>query len=212
MTGAHPTIRERIVQATEALLADEGMAGVNVSAIMRRAGISRTAFYRQFDDVYGVIATVLERLVQQLLDASGDWFRGETGTPEIVRGNLLSFARVFEEHGRTLEAIRTAGALDDRIGSMWRSLVDAFRDATAAAIRRDQAVGAIDRDLDPAAAAKALTWMGEQASIDLLGRRAGGDGTGAEAYADLLAPVWSRTLFGIRETAQAGSDTVSRPG
>lgn len=206
MTEPQPTARDRIVEATASLLAEEGMAGVNVSAIMRRAEISRTAFYRQFDDVYTVIATVLEGLIQELLDASGDWFRGVTGTPEIVRGNLLSFAHAFEAHGRTLEAIRTAGSLDERIGEMWRGLVQAFRDATEAAIRRDQAIGAIDVGLDPTAAAMALNWMGEQASIDLLGRRAErGPVSGAEAYADLLTPVWSRTLFGIAAAPTDGA-------
>lgn len=205
MTEPSPGARDQILAATEALLAEEGIAAVNVSAIMRRAGISRTAFYRQFDDVYTVIATVLEALIQELLDASGSWFRGETGTPRVVRGNLLSFARAFEAHGRTLEAIRTAGSLDDRIGAMWRGLVQAFRDATEEAIRRDQAVGAIDADLDPAAAAMALNWMGEQASIDLLGRHAARTPvSGAEAYADLLAPVWSRTLFGLPSSSTDG--------
>lgn len=47
--------------------------------------------------------------------------------------------------------------------------------------------------LDAAAVARALTCMGEQAAIVLLGRQA--TGTPGDVV-DLLAPVWSMTLFG----------------
>jgi AcrR family transcriptional regulator len=199
LTESQAMSRGAILEAAEAILADEGMPGLNVSAIMRRAGISRTAFYRRFDDVYGVVAAVLDRITEELVVASGDWLGGGIGSPGVIHGNLLSFARAFELRGRTLDAIRVAALMDDGIGALWSGLVQAFRDATEAAILRDQAAGVIDGALDAAGAAVALTWMGEQASFDLMGRRASG---GPEAYADLLTPVWTRTLFGIeRESA-----------
>jgi AcrR family transcriptional regulator len=194
LTESQARSRGAILEAAEAILADEGMPGLNVSAIMRRAGISRTAFYRRFDDVYGVVAAVLERVTEELVAASGEWLRGGIGSPDVIHGNLLSFARAFESRGRTLDAIRAAASMDEGIGALWAGLVRAFRDATEAAIRRDQAAGVIDDGLDAAGAAVALTWMGEQASFDLMGRRASG---GPEGYADLLTPVWTRTLFGI---------------
>lgn len=194
MTASQAATRAAILHASSAILAEEGVSGLSVSGIMRRAGISRTAFYRLFDDVYEVVGAVLEGLSTELLAASGDWLAGKTGSPEVIHGNLFSFAEAFEAHGRTLDAIRAAASLDDRVETIWAGLVQAFRDATEAAIRRDQEAGVIDRDLDPVAAAMALNWMGEQAAVDLLGRR--GEG-GAAAYADLLTPVWSRTLFGL---------------
>lgn len=192
LTPTQLAAREAIIRAAEALLAEEGMAGLTVSAVMRRAGISRTAFYRVFDDVYAVLADLIDSLAAELASAAGSWFRGETGSPEVIHGNLLSYARVFALHGPTLEAIRAAGALDAEVGALWQRLVQGFVDATEAALRRDQLAGAIDTDLDATGAALALTLMGEQASIALFGRH----GTGTpEAYADLLTPVWSRTLF-----------------
>lgn len=196
MTDSQAMARAAILQAAEAILAEEGMGALTVSEVMRRAGISRTAFYRLFDDVYAVVGDLLEGLGDSLLGASGEWLAGRTGSPEVIHGNLLSFAKAFEAHGRTLDAIRVAASLDDQIDTLWTGLVRAFSDAIEAAIRRDQDAGVVDRALDAAGAARALNWMGEQAAIDLLGRRGGG---GAEDYADLLTPVWSRTLFGITE-------------
>jgi AcrR family transcriptional regulator len=192
LTPTRAAARRTIIRTVEAILADEGMPGLNVSAIMRRADISRTAFYRVFDDVYAVLADLVESLGAELATASGTWYRGETGSPEVIHGNLRSYARVFAPHGPTLEAIRDAGAFDADVRELWRHLVQGFADAAEAAIRRDQRSGAIDADLDAALAARALTLMGEQASIALFGRH----GTGTpESYADLLTPVWSRTLF-----------------
>jgi AcrR family transcriptional regulator len=201
LTESQARARRAILEAAEAILTEEGMPGLSVSAIMRRAGISRTAFYRRFDDVYGVVAAVLERITGELVAASGDWFRDRIGSPEVIHGNLLSFGRAFEPYGPMLDAIRVAASLDEGIGTLWAGLVQAFRDATEAAIRRDQAAGVVDGGLDAAGAAVALTWMGEQASLDLMGRRASG---GPEAYAGLLTPVWTRTLFGI------GGDAAGR--
>lgn len=189
--------RTAILEAAAAVLSDHGVSGLNVSAVMRRAGISRTAFYRQFEDVYAVVATILETMIGDLLEASGDWFRGRIGSPDVIRRNLLSFAEAFEPHGPMLESISVAAAFDPRIRSLWDGLVAAFSEATEAAIRRDQAAGTIDGGLDAHLAAEALTFMGEQASLRLMGRRRAGS---PEDYADLLTPVWMRTLFGIEPT------------
>ncbi|MEX1279222.1 MAG: TetR/AcrR family transcriptional regulator [Acidimicrobiia bacterium] len=191
-TPTRVAARHAITQSAEAILAEEGMPGLTVSAIMRRADISRTAFYRLFDDVYAVVADLVTLLGAELAAASGSWYQGETGSPEVIHGNLLSYARAVAPHGSTLEAIRDAGAFDPDVRELWRRLVRGFADATEAAIRRDQDAGAIDAELDPAGTALALTLMGEQASIALFGR----NGTGTpESYADLLTPIWSRTLF-----------------
>lgn len=186
--------RRAILEATAAILADEGMPGLNVTAVMRRAGISRTAFYRQFDDVYEVVSAILEATGGALLEASGEWFRGSIGSPEVIHGNLLSFARVFERHGPMLESISVAASFDADIRTLWDQLVDGFCQATEEAIRRDQEAGAIDTALDAGQAAEALTFMGEQTSIRLMGHRQAGT---PDDYADLLTPIWTRTLFGI---------------
>lgn len=200
MTGL-PTTGHRgaILDAASAILADEGVPGLNVSALMRRAGISRTAFYREFEDIYAVVAAVLGPIAEELAQAAGDWYRGQIGTPDVIHGNLLSFARTVQRHGPTLEAIWVGTGLDTGIRARWDEFVDGFAQQTEAAITRDQHAGAIDPHLDARAAALALTWMGEQASLRLMGRRHAGT---PQDYADLLAPVWTRTLFGVPDTTE----------
>lgn len=187
--------RAAILEAAAAVLADQGMPGLNVSTVMRRAGISRTAFYRQFEDVYEVVAAILRIIGGGLLEAAGAWLRGSIGSPLVIHGNLLSFARAFEPHGPTLESISVAAAFDEDIRSLWDGLVNGFSEAIEAAIRRDQEAGVIDGLLDAQSAAQALNFMGEQTSIRLMGRRHAGT---PEDYAEMLTPIWTRTLFGIQ--------------
>jgi len=189
-----PRHHEAICQAAAQILTEAGMAGLSVSAVMARAGVSRTAFYRVFDDIYAVVEAVLHPITAELVAASGDWFRGQTGSPDVVHGNLLSFARAYHPHGPTLEAISVGAALDPGLRATWDSFIDAFRDQTQAAITRDQHAGAIDAALDAHGAAQALSWMGEQTALRIMGSRQAGT---PEDYADLLTPIWTRTLFGI---------------
>ena len=199
VTTGPPLHRDAIRQAAAEILAAAGMAGLSVSAVMAQAGVSRTAFYRIFDDIDAVVDAVLQPIATELVSASGDWFRGQNGSPEVVHANVLSFARAYHPYGPTLEAISVGAALDPGLRATWDSLITAFCDQTEAAIIRDQRAGAIDSAIDAHGAAQALTWMGEQTSRRLMVRRHAGT---PEDYADLLTPIWTRTLFGVRAAAE----------
>jgi hypothetical protein len=76
---------------------------------------------------------------------------------------------------------------------MWHErFVQPRIDATAAAIRRDQATGAIRATLDPDDTALALQTMGITIALQILGR----EGGEPERVADIIAPIWQAVLFG----------------
>jgi AcrR family transcriptional regulator len=188
--------RARIIAATAAILEADGIRRLTVTRVMARAGVSRTAFYRHFTDPYEVLGVLLERIGGELLATSGEWITrpDSIGSPEVVRANLVSYARAYASHGRLLASIADAAAVDDRVHALWwDGIVQTFIDRTAQAIERDQAAGAVRGDLDARAAAYSLTLLGERASYHLMGRRPLGS---PEEYAERLAPVWVGTLFG----------------
>jgi AcrR family transcriptional regulator len=187
--------RELIIAAAASLIAERGSEAVNVANVMRRAGVSRTAFYRQFDGIYDVYAELLTRAGAELFSEAGSWIANPEaeGSPGVVHSNLVGYARAFSKQGALLTALHDIGGSDGRVRDLWRSVfVQPFVDTTTAAITRDQAAGAVSADLDPAATALALTLMGEAASLELLGRQ----GIEPEAYADVIAPIWISALFG----------------
>ena len=195
MAGAET--RARIIASVAALIEEQGVVGISASDVMRRARISRTAFYRHFPDVYAVVAEILEGITLELQEQSGGWITipGSVGSPAVIYPNLLGYARAYVKHGRLMAALQDAASVDNRVYSIWwDDLIGPYVDATAAAIRRDQAAGVIRADLDPEATASALILMGERVSYHLLGRHRRGE---PEDFARILSPIWAASLFGV---------------
>ncbi|MFV9672639.1 MAG: TetR/AcrR family transcriptional regulator [Acidimicrobiia bacterium] len=199
MTGkrrAGTETRELIIAAVASLITERDPEAVNVATVMRRAGVSRTAFYRQFDSIYDVYASLLVRVGSEVFAEAGSWIAnpGTVGSPDIAHSNSVEYARAFTKYGELLTALHDVGGADARLRELWRDgFIQPFIDTTTAAIARDQASGAISPDLDPATTALALTLMGEAASLELLGRQR----IEPEAYADIIAPIWISVLFGV---------------
>lgn len=195
LTGAET--RARITASVVALIEEQGGAGLSTSEVMRRAQVSRTAFYRHYPDVYAVVAEILEGIALEFQEQSGGWFRdpGSVGSLAVIYPNLLAYARAYVKYGRLMAALADAAGVDDRVHSVWwDGLIGAYVDTTAAAIRRDQAAGAIRADLDPEGTASALTLAGERVSYDLLGRHRRGE---PEDFARIMSPIWAASLFGV---------------
>lgn len=189
--------RRQIIEAATGLLTECGAAGLNVSAIMQRAGVSRTAFYRQFDDVYGVAAAVLDGIVSELAERDAAWFNDvdAVGSREVTYPNTLQAGRTIKPSIALWGAILDASAYDTALRTLWRDTVVQPRvDVTAAAIRRDQAAGAIPLNIDPDSTALALTLMFVPVALEVLGRQDGSP----EEFASIVAPIWESVLFGHR--------------
>lgn len=193
--------RTRILAAASGLIEEHGVGALTVSGVMHRAGVSRTAFYRQYPDVYAVLAEILEAIGGELLASSGAWLNDPTsvGSPEVIYPNLLGYARAYEPHGRLIGALTDAAGIDDRVHRIWREVLQAFIAAQAAAIARDQAAGVVRPDLDPQATAYGLGLMGERLSSDLMGRHPRGT---PEDYARIMGPIWMAVLFGFERAAE----------
>jgi AcrR family transcriptional regulator len=192
----HAETRVLITAAAADLIIDGGSEAVSVTAVMRRAEVSRTAFYRQFDGIYDVYAELLVEKVSALFADTGAWISEPeaVGSPEDAYPNILGFARTFSGSSRLFTALYDACGCDPRLRQLWRDVfIQPFVDASTAAISRDQAAGAVVSGIDPAATAEALTLLGERMAIEMLGRR----GAEPEEYADVIAPIWVSVLFGL---------------
>jgi AcrR family transcriptional regulator len=193
------TDREQILRAGREILVERGAGGLSVSAVMERARISRTVFYRRFPDVSEVVAELLRGVCAELAVRSGAWFidPAAVGSREVVVPNSIEFAAALHPHASLLCAISDAAGSDGHLRALWWSeLLQPRVDATAAAIRRDQEAGAVRPELDAEATAFALTLMGERVVLELLGRRGGTP----EEFARMIGPIWEATLFGVEES------------
>jgi AcrR family transcriptional regulator len=58
--------RERLLDATEHLIAEKGATGATIEAIVKEAGVSSVTFYEHFDDKEACFVAAFDRAVEEL--------------------------------------------------------------------------------------------------------------------------------------------------
>ena len=128
--------RERLLDATEALIAEKGATGTTIEAIVKGAGISTVTFYEHFRDKDECFVAAFERAVEELraevgvaIPADASWgLRVGAGLGALLTGidaeparARLCFveaqrggSRMVERYDAALDAV--AAELDDSLG------------------------------------------------------------------------------------------------
>lgn len=104
---------DRIVAAATELLRERGYAALNVGALMDRAGIGRTIFYRHFEDLGELLMSASREAIEELYEAETELGDG-TGS-EAVRAAIEPAVAVYSRHGPLLSALNQAAPGDPRI-------------------------------------------------------------------------------------------------
>jgi AcrR family transcriptional regulator len=153
--------RERLLEATAALLRERGLRGASVAEIARRAGTSAATFYQYFEDVDAATLELVRRAreaVPALLEEARGSFAGEAGLAR-ARSLATRFFDLWDTHHAVLRIRDHAAEEGDR--RFQRERRDAVRpllEALAAHVRADAGDG-----LHPMAAASALATVLESA-------------------------------------------------
>jgi len=138
--------RERLLDATEALIAEKGATGTTIEAIVKAAGVSSVTFYEHFRNKDECFVAAFERAVEEL--------RAEVGEA------LPAGAAWSEQVGAGLEALLTA--LEAEPARARLCFVEAQRGGREMAARYDAALDAVATVLDDSlgqAIAGGLAWL-----------------------------------------------------
>lgn len=130
---------EGILQAAGQVLAERGVDGFNVNAVVRRAGLTPPAVYRYFPNKYAILKVLSERLMEAQDEIVTAWVArrgeralGETALVEDTYGLLRELVRVtaaFTGSVAVLRAMRAAPVLREvRLKS--QEVMAAFRAET----------------------------------------------------------------------------------
>jgi TetR/AcrR family transcriptional regulator, ethionamide resistance regulator len=167
--------RRQILDAAAEFMRDQPFRELSVDALMSQVGLTRTAFYRHFDDATELVLRLLEELVDGLYPVAERW-RAIAGAnyPDAAREALGAIVDAFVADGPLLRAIADAASLDDRIETASREIMEGFIALTAATLERLVEEGRIDVE-DPLALARALNLMNEAYLLEEFGREPFGD-------------------------------------
>jgi TetR/AcrR family transcriptional regulator, ethionamide resistance regulator len=184
--------RRRILDAARELLEDRPWSQVGIEDVTQRADLTRTAFYRHFDDRQTLLLAVLEDVGVGLDLIADPWERG-TGDPlETLRAALRELVDVFHRHGRLLRAIADASTEDPEVAALYADLGARLSASAAKRIAIEVAEGR-STVADPQEVGSALVWMNERFLLDRFGQAPLGD---PERATGALVEVWLRTVYG----------------
>lgn len=192
-------VRAQIIAAANGVLRRRPYRELTVDEVMGATGLSRTVFYRHFDDLADLVLRVLS-------DEGGALYRLEQtlaasalGQPDGIRQVLAGAVRAFAEHGPLVRAMAEAASHDERIERAHNELRASFTELTEAYIRDLQARGST-AVADAHQTAEALNLMNETYLIEMYGRQPLVD---PEVALDTLTHIWRATILGGRETPAA---------
>lgn len=111
-----PTISERIVAATEALLASHGVGELRVEDLLQATGVSRRTFYKYFSSKEAAVARVYEQVTEEIAAAIREAEFDLDDPLAGIRQALDAYLGVVAAHQGVLgplleEAIRSDSAL-----------------------------------------------------------------------------------------------------
>lgn len=184
--------RRRILGSARALLEERPWSAITLEEVMGRAQLTRTTFYRYFDDRELLLIALLREVAVELDAAGAPWKRGAADPVAELRENLRTLAEVFAVHGRLLQAIADAASHDSDLRSAYLELADRLVETTADRISAEVEAGR-SQIADVEQVASALTWCNERYLQRMFGRRPLGDPAVAAAA---LAEIWIGTIYG----------------
>jgi AcrR family transcriptional regulator len=180
------------LESTKALIADHPWSEVSIQEIMAVSGVSRTSFYRHFDDGQHLLLTLLEEVGGRTGAPAEAWLAA-TGSPvEALRAAVTELVSVYETHGPILQAIAEAAAQDAGIDAVYHQVADGFIETVSARIVIDVASGA-SPVRDPSETARALVWMCERYLAETMGR---GPRADVETVRTTVFEIWARAVYG----------------
>jgi AcrR family transcriptional regulator len=152
-----PARREHLLDATKAVVAEQGFHAVSIEAVARRAGITRPIVYRHFDDLPDMLDALVERETARALAQLVAFMPSRLG--DEPREGLLSTLRAY------LQAVESDPVT-------WRLVLvppeGAERIAAGRAAVVKQLAGAAAGSPDPELTARALSAVADEAARLLL--------------------------------------------
>ena len=180
--------RRRIIDAAIDLFAEEGYGEIGLAEIVKRANVTKGAFYYHFASKEAVAAAIIEETQSKIVDAANRSAAGAAPGLESVIAKTFGIARLAQtdrgiaigkELARSLTQVSDAG----------RTAFQVWTADFVAEVHRSATQGELLDDVDADEVGEAI-WVSVLGS-DLLSNALGDD------YAARLADVWRVLLRGI---------------
>ncbi len=183
--------RQAILDGALDFLWSQPFRDLTVGELMSRAGASRPAFYRYFDDLHEMMESLLLDIERDILEVAAPWFSKDGDSIDLLRQSLRGMVRICHRQGPILRAVADASPSDERLELAWADFLSRFDDAVTGRIEALQTKGSIAA-FDARPVAVALNRMDASLLIHAFGRR---PRSKPEPVAEAIVRIWTSTLF-----------------
>jgi AcrR family transcriptional regulator len=207
--------RARLLEAAKPVFEEAGFLEARITDISERAGVSHGSFYHYFDSKEQIFREIAEAQEAHLTspstgassdgdDASDgggarDGDRDQVSEWERIRRANRRYLERYRDNGKIMGVIEEVSRYDAYVSEARMRRQKHFADRAEKAIRRLQAEGAADPEIDPQIAAVALgSMVGRFAEIWLVEDWATFD---FDTAVDQVTRLWANAI-GLREPAR----------
>jgi TetR/AcrR family transcriptional regulator, ethionamide resistance regulator len=183
--------RREILTAADRLLRERPYRELSVDLVMVQTGLTRTAFYRHFDDVPDLVLRLLTEVGRELYGVAERW-RDQALEDFQTAGEegLAGIVDFMVRHGKLVRAVAEGAATDELIERGYTQFLDFFTEMIREVVEQLVARGELDVP-DTRALARALNLMNESFLLDQFGKEPMGD---PDVVLATLQTVWLRVL------------------
>jgi AcrR family transcriptional regulator len=179
--------RARIMAATIELVPQLSYPELSVGAIMERAGLERTIFYRHFDDLGDLLMQAGREAIEELYETQVDLSAARDGAePDVVRAAIEPAVAAYRRHGPLLRALAEAAAGDVRVAAGQERMRGRFDELVARSLSELLEFESTPQ-ADVAELARALNRMNESYLLEAFGRE---PRIAESAAVDALTGIW----------------------
>ena len=190
--------RSEILRAARKVFEERGFLDTRVADIVAAAGVAQGTFYSYFDSKDAIFREVAEKTVEQML-ADFSTIEVEPGaSPHVrVRAGLRRYLQVYRDNALMIALMEQAGTFTPEMRSTRLHVREAWLAQLERSVKRQQAAGIADPNIDPYMMVQALGAMADH--VCYLWFCLGQPYEEAEVL-DALTTVWARSR-GIEDSA-----------
>jgi AcrR family transcriptional regulator len=189
-----PDGRQKLLTATERLIAETSLAEISVGRIAGEAEVSRGTFYVHFESKFEVVAALLTEIMDEMYDllapitdAAPDQSRDAA-----IREVLTESSSLWQRHRAVFRAIHENYTFVPEFRDKWLGFTEQFTDALVIALA-DEIFDGGRRDVRQVCAS--LVWTTEHL-LYVAGTSIDDDLPSPAAITETLVQLWVGTLFG----------------
>ncbi len=173
LTKRGEATRRRLLEAAEAVFAEQGYHEASIVKITERAGIGLGTFYLYFDSKQSIFEALVIDLNRRVRHSMSEAMAGASSRLDAERAGFSGFFRFTAEHPALYRVVREAEFVSPEVLRLhYTRIVEGYE----AGLRAAQQAGDVDRALDPETTAWALMGMGELIGMRFLLWERGADG------------------------------------